>query len=142
MKVRLTIILIVVLVKSECLIENCEACSESSSSICINCMNGFIRDKHLGCRKIMNHTENSLKQLEVIENCKEYSEFGCKECREGYNVFNNRCSPICSEDCTCFYSYECLEIRRLQTSCVAGLYGCSKCYATGLGCSVCTAFYG
>lgn len=144
------IFLIVFQVNCQCLVDNCETCSEGSSLVCINCSPGFVRNQYLGCLKI----ESPLKMLEIIENCKVYFELGCKICQEGYKVYKNRCTPICGESTSCFEPYKHLELRRLQTcsyeclicehgvcnSCMKGYFPVrSMCHQCPNGCLSCNS---
>jgi hypothetical protein len=124
-------------INSECLIENCETCSELDSSICINCLSGFTRNKHLGCQRIKNFTESFFKRLYTIENCKKYSVLECEVCEEGYKVYRNRCSPICQENCSCFEPHDCFRDRRLSGCPI----GCHTCNSDGTYCMECFSGY-
>ena len=116
-----------------CFVKNCETCSIQNPKICINCDSGYTRDRALGCIQSQN-TEIILSGKLLIENCASYSNnTSCEACFEGYSLINNRCSPICKENCSCFEPNECLSNNSLNpTSCLNCAYCvntvCTQCY--------------
>ena len=118
---------------SACFVKNCETCSFQSPNICINCDSGYTRDRALGCIQSQNN-QIILSGIFFIENCASYSNnTSCEACFEGYSLINNRCSPICKENCSCFEPNECLSNNSLNpTSCLNCAYCvnnvCTQCY--------------
>ena len=101
---------------SACFVKNCETCSFQSPNICINCDSGYTRDRALGCIQSQNN-QIILSGIFFIENCASYSNnTSCEACFEGYSLINNRCSPICVEDCFCFEPNECLSDNSLNAT--------------------------
>ena len=98
-----------------CSIENCETCSQSSESICINCYQGYARSLELGC--ILQDT--SYQSLAYrIENCISYAnDLTCSKCQTGYFPVLGRCSPLCPSNCSCFSPFQCLKSSRSLNSC-------------------------
>ena len=101
---------------SACFVKNCETCSFQSPNICINCDSGYTRDRALGCIQSQNN-QIILSGIFFIENCASYSNNStCEACFEGYSLINNRCNPICIEDCFCFEPNECLSDNSLNAT--------------------------
>ena len=118
-----------------CLVQNCETCSIQSPNICINCDSGYTRDRALGCIQSQN-SQIILSGKLLIENCASYSNNStCEGCLEGYSLINNRCSPICKENCSCFEPNECLSTNSLSpvscsSNCLSCTYSsCTQCYS-------------
>ena len=128
--------------KSECIVPNCETCSPFSGEICINCNQGFTRDKYEGCIQAKNPDcpDNNCLDIRIpfiIENCAQYSSLSeCLQCESGYELINGRCSPLCFDYCLCFDPYECFESRyRKLATCTAS--NCLTC-CSGSTTSCCT----
>jgi hypothetical protein len=85
-----------------CNIKNCEFCSPSSPSICINCKTGFQRSLSHGCE--ISHSLTG----QNIENCNLAVDFNCIHCSESFKIVSGRCDPICPENCECFEPGKCL----------------------------------
>ena len=134
--------------KSECIVPDCETCSPFSAEICINCNQGFTRDKYEGCiepKKLDCPDNNCLDKTIpfVIENCAQYSSLSeCLQCESGYELINGRCSPLCHDYCLCFDPYECFEssYRKLATCSKSNCDSC--CSGSSDTCCLCSYGYG
>jgi hypothetical protein len=135
----LIVILLIFLSKDtqSCQISNCETCSNLNAAICINCNQGYTRDKGYGC---VLDLQLLLTQKPIIENCVLYSVSSeCLSCSENYELINSRCSPICSKNCSCFDPGECLEkMTDSATNCYD--YNCLSCSSYNV-CNTCKSGY-
>lgn len=122
-----------------CHLTNCETCSPLNPFICINCDSGYTRDLETGCKN-----SSSLIPSFQIENCLTLNQDSCLQCIPDYELFNNRCNPICQENCSCFYPGECLisltkEFRNLVSCDTAR---CNSCCSGDTGyCCTCDMYY-
>ena len=141
-----------------CMVKNCETCSFVNPNICINCNQGYTRNRALGCAVVSQNNQIIQFGVILIENCASYTnDSTCETCFVGYSLINNRCSPICKENCSCFEPNECFEVNLFITigcidnceycisnqcfQCNAGYYlSTNVCYACYSSCSICSDY--
>jgi hypothetical protein len=84
-----------------CNVNNCLQCSSTSPYLCLDCADLYSPSR-FGC------SFTGIPKNNKVSNCLQSSDFSeCLECKDGYQVLNGFCEPICPEGCFCFEPFNC-----------------------------------